>query len=323
MKKILSVILTIALFLCCVPAMAEGATTVAVVYSDTVDDKGWCQAMDEGIKKAIAAGANVVYTAVESVAVPTAAAILDQLAGEYDIIIIHGAQFTTACTEIAEEYPEQVFVLGTSDRTDLGDNIFTYMPQSEETGYVNGIIAALLTKVGKIGVVGSQDNGDSARYVRGYYMGAKFVNEAVEVLVSWTGSFSDTIGANDIAKTFIEAGCDIMTGASQQAIGGIRAAEAAGNVTWLGQTLSQLNDFPAVVVAAGDYDYAAVLVSVLDKLANGVTGGECIPMNFNNNGFVYEFSENVPAEVKAAAEEALAKLTAEANTIASYIDVQF
>lgn len=323
MKKILSVILAIALMICCASVMAEQSPIkVAVVYSDTVDDKGWCQAMHEGILKVQAAGANIEYTPVESVAVPNASATLDQLAGEYDIIIIHGAQFTTATTEIAEEYPEQVFVLGTSDKI-LGDNIFTYMPQSEETGYVNGVIAAMLTKVGKVGVVGSQDNGDSARFVRGFYMGVKSVNADTECMVSWTGSFSDTIGAGDITKTFIESGCDILTGSSQQAVGGIRAAEAAGNVTWIGQTLSQLNDFPAVVVAAGDYDYAAVLVSVINEMANGVTGGKCIPMNFNNNGFVYEFSENVPAEVKTAAEEALAKLNAEADTLASYIDVQF
>ncbi len=323
MKKILSVILTVAMLLCCASVLAEQSPVkVAVVYSSTIDDKGWCQAMHEGILKAQAAGADIEYKYVESVDVPNAAATLDLLAGEYDIIIIHGAQYTTACTEIAEDYPEQVFVLGTSDAI-LGDNIFTYMPQSEEPGFVNGVIAAMMTKTGKVGVVGSQDSGDSARFVRGYVMGVRSVSDAVECKVSWTNSFNDTVGATDIANTFIGDGCDILTGSSQQAVGGIRAAEAAGNITWLGQTLSQLNDFPAVVFAAADYDYAAVLLTVIDEMAGGVTGGKCIPMNYNNNGFVYEFSENIPAEVKAAAEDALSKLAAEADTLASYKDVQF
>ena len=323
MKKILSVILAAALMILCISAVAEQpAYKVAVVYQDTIDDKGWCQAMHEGIMNAINAGANIEYTPVEGVAVPNAVATLDLLAGEYDIIIIHGAQFTSACTEIAEEYPEQVFVLGTSAAI-LGDNVFTYMPQSEETGYVNGIIAAMMTKANKVGVVGSQDNGDSARFVRGYVMGVASVNAEIECKVAWTGSFGDTVGAGDIAKTFIGDGCDVLTGSSQQAVGGIRAAEAAGNVIWLGQTLSQLKDFPAVVAAAADYDYSSVLFSVIEEMNNGVTGGKCIPMNYNNAGFVYEFSENVPAEVKAAAEEALAKLAAEADTLASYVDVQF
>jgi len=318
MKKVIALLIATLLLISCVPAFAEGdATTIAVVYSSTIDDKGWCQAMHTGIQNAIAAGYNIDYTPIETVAIPDAQSTIERLAGEYDVIIVHGAQFANACTAVAEEYPEQVFVLGTTDKV-LGDNIFSYMPQSEEPGYVNGVLAALLTKNGKVGIVGSSNSGDSYRYVRGFILGYRSVKpDAEDPMLSWTGSFDDTVGAGDIATTMVSAGCDVLTGTSQQAVGAIRIA-ASENVIWLGQTLTQKADFAEIVPAAADYEYGAVVMGVLEQIANGVTGGMCIPMNYNNGGFVFEFSENeelIPADVKAAGEAALEALKATAGTV--------
>ena len=46
--------------------------------------------------------------------------------------------------------------------------------------------------------------------------------------------------------------------------------------------------------------------------------GVCLPLNYNNNGFVYTFSENaelLPEDVRAAAQAAWDKLVATANTL--------
>ena len=316
MKKIAVLLAALMILTFGCTAVAE-AVSIAIVYSDTVDDKGWCQSMDMGVKKAIEMGYEIEYTPVESVAIPDAPNTIDQLCENYDIILVHGAQFTAAATEMAAEYPEQVFALGTSDQI-LGDNIFTYMPMSEEPGYVNGVIAAMTTKTGKVGIVGPTDGGDSARYVRGFVKALNDTNPDVDYMLSWTGSFSDTVGAGDIGKTFIEAGCDVLVGPSQQAVGAIRVVDAAEGVTWIGQTTSQIVDFPNVVVAAADYDYSAVITELLVRISEGKTGGENIPMNYNNGGFVYTFSENaelMPADVKASAQLSLDSMIAAANTI--------
>ena len=316
MKKLLALIAAILVLALSCAAMAE-SISLAIIYPDTVDDKGWCQSMHMGVKKAIELGYEIDYTPVESVATPDAPNTLDQLAENYDIIIVHGAQFTAATTEIAAEYPEQVFAIGTSDQI-LGDNIFTYMPMSEEPGYINGVIAAMTTKVNKVGIVGSTDGGDSARFVRGFVKAINDTNPEVDYMLSWTGSFSDTVGAGDIGKTFIEAGCDVLVGPAQQAVGAIRVVDSAEGVTWVGQTTSQIVDFPNVVSAAADYDYSAVLVELIKRTAEGKVGGENIPLNYNNGGFIYTFSENaelMPEDVKAAAQATLDTLVATAGTV--------
>ena len=56
----------------------------------------------------------------------------------------------------------------------------------------------------------------------------------------------------------------------------------------------------------------------IKRFAEGKTGNECIPLNYNNNGFVYTFSQNtdlLPEDVKAAAQAAWDGLVAEANTL--------
>jgi len=317
MKKFAALLAILMILTLTVTAVAE--VSVAIVYSDTVDDKGWCQSMDNGVKKAIEMGYEIDYTPVESVQIPDAPNTLDQLAENYDIIIVHGAQFTAATTEMAEEYPDQVFAIGTSDQI-LGDNIFTYMPMSEEPGYVNGVIAAMTTKTGKVGIVGSTDGGDSARFVRGFVKALADTNPEVyeNYMLSWTGSFSDTVGAGDIGKTFIEAGCDVLVGPAQQAVGALRIVDSAEGVTWVGQTTSQIVDFPNVVPAAADYDYSAVLVELIKRTEEGKVGGENIPLNYNNGGFIYTFTENaelLPEEVKAAAQAALDAMVAAPNTV--------
>ena len=316
MKKFAALLALALLLVFTCTAVAE-SVSIAIVYSDTVDDKGWCQSMDNGIKNAIAKGYDIEYTPVESVQVPDAPNTLDQLAENYDIIIVHGAQFSAATTEIAVEYPDQVFALGTSDKI-LGDNIFTYMPMSEEPGYINGIIAAMTTKANKVGIVGPTDGGDSARFIRGFVKALNETNPNVEYMLSWTGSFSDTVGASDIGKTFIEAGCDVLVGPSQQAVGALRNVDAAEGVIWVGQTTSQLVDFPGCVSAAADYDYSAVIIELINRTAEGKKGAENIPLNYNNGGFIYTFSENadlLPEETKAAAQAALDAMIAAPNTI--------
>ncbi len=316
MKKIAVLLAALLMLVFACTAVAE-SVSIAIVYSDTVDDKGWCQSMDNGVKNAIAKGYEIDYTPVESVQVPDAPNTLDQLAENYDIIIVHGAQFSAATTEIAAEYPDQVFALGTSDQI-LGDNIFTYMPMSEEPGYINGVIAAMTTKAGKVGIVGPTDGGDSARFIRGFVKALNETNPEAEYMLSWTGSFSDTVGAGDIGKTFIEAGCDVLVGPSQQAVGAIRNVDAAEGIIWVGQTTSQLVDFPGCVSAAADYDYSAVIIELINRTAEGKKGAENIPLNYNNGGFIYTFSENtelMPEETRAAAQAALDAMIAAPNTV--------
>jgi basic membrane protein A len=213
----------------------------------------------------------------------------------FDIVIAHGAQYKNLVLEMAEEFPKTTFAFGTN--AEIGPkNVFTYMPQSEQTGYLNGLIAGLTTKSNLIGLVGPVDGGDAARYDRGFVLGVKAVNPKAEVKVAHTGSFGDFVKAGELAQTQIKAGADVLTGSSQQALGALRAVAAVKDhpIWWVGQDVAQLA-IPEghKVIAAASYDYAAVIEALIAKRQAGVLGGENLPLTFANGGFVYKYNDGV------------------------------
>jgi len=91
-------------------------------------------------------------------------------------------------------------------------------------------------------------------------------------------------------------------------------------VWWLGQDTEQLKIPESYkVLAAAGYNYEPVVEMFIDKRQSGILGGECIPMNFANGGFVYQFNDSVgpvlSPEVRKAAEKAKADITARKLTI--------
>jgi basic membrane protein A len=301
---------------------------VALIIENTIDDKGWCQAMYDGLvaaKAQLGAGKLDFSYSEKMLPVDAGSAARQYAAQGYDIIIAHGAQYKNLIMEMAEEYPAISFAFGTS--AEIGPaNVFTYMPESEETGYLNGLIAGLTTKSNQVGLVGPVDGGDAARYNRGFVLGVQKVNPAARINVAHTGSFSDYVKAGEVAQTQVGSGADVLTGSSQQAIGALRTvadAKYAGQwLWWLGQDLAHFStpEGKAKCIAASSYNYAAVILTLVDKVNSGVKGGECIPMNFHNNGFVFEYNADfgedmITLPIRDAVDQALADFRAAANTV--------
>jgi basic membrane protein A len=313
------------------PASASGTSArnvvkIALIIANTIDDKGWCQAMYDGVleaRKQLPGRIEFSYSE-KMLPVDAGSAVRQYAAQGYDIIIGHSAQYRNLILEMANEFPNVTFAFGSSAETGLR-NVFTYMPESEETGYLNGLIAGLVTRSDVIGYVGPVDRGDAARYGRGFVMGVQTVNPNAKISVAHTGSFSDFAKAGETAHSQIRANADILTGASQQAMGALTAVSDARyanrDLWWLGQDLAQFStpEGKAKCIAASSYNYAAVIVEFVKKIDVGIRGGECIPMNFSNGGFVFEYNNDlaniVPANVKAKVDEALAAFRAAANTL--------
>ena len=306
---------------------------IALIIENTIDDKGWCQSMHDGITQAIAEmpDMKIEYSYNEKMLPVDAGSIARQYVAEgYDLIIAHGAQYKNLILEIAEEYPDVSFAFGTS--SEIGPaNVFTYMPESEETGYINGIIAGTVTRDDIVGLVGPVDSGDAARYNRGYVLGVQSVNPDAKILVAHTGSFSDYVKSSEVATSQLGNGADVLTGSSQQAIGALRATAESPTAMWVGQDLAQLTtaEGQAKCIAASAYNYAAVVKELVAKITAGTLGGECIPMNFANGGFVFDYNpalkaEWVTPELEAEVQTAIDSFIADPDgTLANWADVDY
>jgi basic membrane protein A len=238
-----------------------------------------------------------------------AAAIRDYATKGYDLIIAHGSQYGSSLVEIAPEFPETSFAHGTTvdTFTDQGiKNVFAYEARSEQGGYVNGVIAALLSQSGTIGVIGPIETGDAKLYVDGFKAGVLATKPDANVSVTWTGSFSDVAKASEAAQTQINAGADALTGTAQMVVGAIGVAKDK-NVPWFGTQSNQASLAPSIVVASQVYKWDVVLRQIIDLIKQGTLGGTAFAIDLANKGEVVEFNSEyaLPDDVKKAAEDAI------------------
>ncbi|KAA3645080.1 MAG: BMP family ABC transporter substrate-binding protein [Chloroflexi bacterium] len=279
---------------------------VAVVMPSAVNDLAFSQSMYDALVKIqgeMGGEANFTFDFSEGMFVvdDAAAAIRDYAAEGYDFIIAHGSQYGSSLQEIAPDFPETSFAHGTTSATFVEEgitNVFAYEAASDQGGYVNGVIAGLMTESNVIGVIGPIETGDAKLYVDGFVAGAEAINPDAQVNVNYIGSFSDVALAAEAANTHIAAGADVLTGTAQMVVGAIGVAEENGAL-WLGTQSSQTSLAPDIVVGGQIYDWAVVLNLIINNINSGTLGGEAYLITLENSGETIELNPDfdLPADV--------------------------
>ena len=90
----------------------------------------------------------------------------------YNLIIAHGSQYGGTIQQLAPQFPKTSFAWGTAGVTYGLKNVFAYQASSQEGGYVEGYMAALMSKSKVLGVIGPINVGDAHLYVVGFKAGA-------------------------------------------------------------------------------------------------------------------------------------------------------
>jgi basic membrane lipoprotein Med (substrate-binding protein (PBP1-ABC) superfamily) len=314
MKKFtwfVTLVLALALVLsaCGTPATQAPAAKfrVAVVMPSAKNDLAFGQSMyDALVKVQNEMGADkfeFVYSENMFVVDDAAAAIRDYATQGYNLIIAHGSQYGSSLQEIAPDFPKTSFAWGTTVDTFGQPNIFAYEASSQEGGYVNGVLAATLTKSKVIGVVGPIETGDAKLYVDGFKAGVLATDPAIQVNVNYIGSFSDVALASEAATTHISAGADVLTGSAQMVVGAIGKAEEA-KALWFGTQSNQASLAPSIVVASQVYHWEVMLKEMISKIQAGTLGGQSFTANLKNGGEVIEFNSgySLPADVQTLAD---------------------
>ncbi len=284
---------------------------VAVVMPSAINDLAFSQSMYDALlvmqeRMGGPDSFEIVYSDSMFVIEDAAAAIRDYASQGFDLVIAHGSQYGSSLQEIAPDFPETSFAWGTTLDTFGMPNIFAYEARSEQGGYVNGVVAAALSRSGVIGVIGPIETGDAKLYVEGFVAGVAATNPDATVPTVWTGSFSDTALASQAAQTHIGAGADVLTGTAQMVVGAIGVAQES-NVLWFGTQSNQTSLAPSIVVACQVYHWEVVLEQMIAMIQAGTLGGESFSIDLANGGEVIEFNPDypLPADVNTLAEEAI------------------
>jgi len=285
---------------------------IAVIMPSATTDLAFSQSMFSALMKVQAAmggpsALEIAYTDNLYNVPDAAAAIRDYASKGYDIVIAHGSQYGSSVQDIAPDFPNTTFAWGTDVNTFGMPNVYAYTAAAEEGGYVNGVLAAKLTKSKVIGVTGPVDVGDAKTYVDGFIQGVASVDAKIKVNTTWTGSFSDVSLMTQAAKTQIANGADILTGSSQSVVGSIGAAKDNGKVLWFGTQADQSSLASSLVVCSQVYDWTGMLKDMIAKHKAGTLGGETYTLTLSNGGLsmVYNSGFTLDPAVKTAGDAAI------------------
>ncbi len=287
------------------PAASAPVLKVALVAPSAKNDLAFTQSMVEAVQSLQTKYNLEIAITDNAFVVADAGNAIQQYASEgYNLVIAHGSQYGSTIEQLAPQFPDVSFAWGTAGSTFNLPNVFAYQAASNEGGYVQGAMAALMSTSHKVGVIGPIAVGDAKLYVDGFVAGAQSIDPSISATPVYTGSFSDASLMTAAAKTFVSGGADVLTGSSQSVVGAIGVARD-DNLPWFGTQWSQSTLAPKNEVSAQVYTWAPILSQIFTAINAGTLGGATYTISLGNGGEVIQFNDGyaLSADVKAKADE--------------------
>jgi basic membrane protein A len=169
-----------------------------------------------------------------------------------DPIVGVGFFQNAALTSVAREYPKLRFSIIDSI-VDL-PNVQSILFREHEGSFLVGLLAAMASRSGTVGMVGGMDIPLVRRFFCGFEQGAKYVNPGIAVVYNSTGNtpaaWTDPARAAELAKSQFERGVDVVfAAAGTSGLGAMQAAKDNGKLT-IGVDSNQNHLHPGTVLTS-------------------------------------------------------------------------
>ena len=133
-------------------------------------------------------------------------------AAGYDLIITVGFMLGEATKKLAQQTPQGRFAIVDFTYDPPLDNIVGLVFAEEQSGFLAGALAGLMTRQRSVGMVAGVAIPPVVRFRRGYEAGVKHVCADCEVLGVYIDSFTDPARGKIAALSQIDEGADVIFG---------------------------------------------------------------------------------------------------------------
>jgi basic membrane protein A and related proteins len=241
----------------------------------------------------------------------------------HDLIIAVGFLLAPATIETAAKFPEQSFAgvdhfygkKGEEECEKAGTcavpNALGMQYPSEESGYLAGVVAALMTKTGTVSTVGGIKIPPVDNWIAGYRQGIKDTKPSVKHLNAYSDDFEDLAKCKEIALDQINQGSDVVFQVAGKCGLGALDGACERNVMAIGVDVNQNSQGPCVITSALKPLEESVF-DLIETFQNGEFKGGTNAFygiaDLEDAQLLAEFQGDVPQNVQDAVEEAEQKL---------------
>jgi len=192
-------------------ASAADKLKVGFIYLGPIGDLGWTY-QHELARQALVKefGDKIETTYLENVSEgPDSERSIEQLvrAGN-KLIFTTSFGYMEPTLKVAKKYPNVHFEHATGYKR--ADNMSTYSGRFYEGRYIQGIIAAKMSKSGVLGYIGSFPIPEVISGINATILGAQTINPNIKVKIIWANSWFDPGKEADAAKALLDQGADVI-----------------------------------------------------------------------------------------------------------------
>jgi basic membrane protein A len=241
-------------------ALSQDKLRVAIVMPGNITDKSWNQAGFEGLKRIESElGAEVAFS--EKVAQPDQAEALSDFARRgYKVVFGHGGEFQEAVNRVAKRFPETFFIV--NNGTQGGANTAAISFDYKQFGNAMGVIAARMSKTGKVGYIGGQKIKFSTDLEIGFRDGFKKIRPDGTVFSIYTNDWDDIAKGKEAALSQISQGADVVFPTMDNAVIGSLQAAKEKNAYAFGIYYDAIKDWPDTVLQSAILDIGGGMVKL-------------------------------------------------------------
>jgi simple sugar transport system substrate-binding protein len=310
MKKLLFALAASAALLVAGGASAQEKMKACFIYVGPIGDFGWSYQHHQGVlemQKNLGGEEKVEIAYLESVPEGADAERAIERFARSDCKIIFTTSFgyMDATNKVAGRFPDVKFEHATGFKREH-PNVSTYNSRFYEGRYVQGVIAAKMSKAGVAGYIASFPIPEVVMGINAFVLGAQSVNPDFKVKVVWANTWFDPGKEADSAKALIDQGVDIITQHTDSTAAMQVAAERG--VKAFGQASDMIKFGPETQLTSIVDDWGPYYTERVKAVIDGTWQQVDVWGGMKEGHVVMAPYTNMPDDVKKAAEEAEAKI---------------
>jgi basic membrane protein A len=290
-------------------ASAADKLKVGFIYLGPIGDLGWTYQHNLGREAVVKEfGDKVETTYLENVSEgPDSERSIEQLARAGNKLI-----FTTSfgymepTLKVAKKYPNVHFEHATGYKRDK--NMAIYSGRFYEGRYIQGLIAAKMSKAGVLGYIGSFPIPEVVSGINATILAAQTINPNIKVKIIWVNTWFDPGKEADAAKALLDQGADIIMQHTDSPAP-MQVASERGKLAF-GQDSEMIKFGPKAQLTSILDTWAPYYITRVKAELDGSWKSEDTWGGLDSKMFEMAPYTNMPDDVKKMAEETQAAITA-------------